>query len=45
MINMNVGKIQIENSLNLILGFGFNKQLLNLNNSFVKHSQFCKGIE
>jgi hypothetical protein len=28
--------IQNKNSLNLILGFGFNKGLLNLNNSCIK---------
>jgi len=32
--------IQIKNSLNLILAFGFNKRFLNLNNHCVKSSQF-----
>jgi hypothetical protein len=34
-----------KTSLNLILGFGFSKGLLNLNiNNCVKRNQLCKGL-
>jgi hypothetical protein len=31
-----------NNSKKVILGFGFNKGLLNLNNSCIKNNQICK---
>lgn len=36
--------IQIRILFNLILGFGFDKRFLNLNNYWVKNSQFWKGL-
>jgi hypothetical protein len=35
----------IKDSLNLILDFGFNKGLSNLNNNYTKSNQFCKGLK
>jgi len=43
MTNMNVEEFKIK-ILKNILGFGFNKGPLNLNNDCIKSSQFCKKL-
>jgi hypothetical protein len=40
--NMNVEEFKIKIEKIYILGFGFNKGPLNLNNGYIKSSQFCK---
>jgi hypothetical protein len=42
MTNMNVEEVKIKLKKKIILGFGFSKGPLNLNNSCIKNSQFCK---
>ncbi len=42
MTNMNVEEFKTKIHKKLILGFGFNKRPLNLNNSYIKNNPFCK---
>ncbi len=39
---MSVDEFKIKIEKKIILGFGFNKRPLNLNNNYIKSSQFCK---
>jgi hypothetical protein len=42
MTDMNVEEFKTKIQKIIIWGFGFNKRPLNLNNSCIKSSQFCK---
>jgi hypothetical protein len=39
---MNVDEFKIKIEKKILLGFGFNEEPLNLNNSCIKSNQFCK---